>query len=253
MHACAPLSKRRTACSDDSNNEITTAKSHENDLFASQYGDILARSKLLRVLEWSPLELELAVRTEAQPGPMIGVLRRVIRDANPHLAIEEFSTMQDAVEDSIGAQRLAAGVIAVFGGLALLITVVGLYGLLSYLVEQRKQEIGKRMALGADRGAVVGLVMRQTLVLMATGVAIGLGLALWTSRLLGGFLYGVTASDPWTMVLAPFGLVICGLLAPAIPRFIRSKDRAQMQRRNHVHHKTRQMTFRKPIVQRRRD
>jgi ABC-type antimicrobial peptide transport system permease subunit len=70
----------------------------------------------------------------------------------------------------------------VFGGLALLITIVGLYGLLSYLVEQRKREIGIRMALGANRGIVVGMVMRQTLVQMAAGVVIGLGLALWSNR-----------------------------------------------------------------------
>jgi predicted permease len=161
--------------------------------------------------------MELAVRTKAQPDAMIGELRRSIAEANPHVAIGEFSTMQEAVEDSIGGQRLAAGVVEVFGGLALLITVVGMYGLLSYLVEQRTQEIGIRMALGADRGAVVGIVIRQTLVLMGVGVVIGLGLALWSNRLLGGFLYGVTASDPWTMGLAPLGLVICGLLAAAVP------------------------------------
>jgi ABC-type antimicrobial peptide transport system permease subunit len=161
--------------------------------------------------------MELAVRTKAQPEAMIGQLRRSIAEANPHVAIGEFSTMQDAVEDTIGGQRLAAGVVGVFGGLALLITVVGLYGLLSYLVEQRTQEIGIRMALGADRGAVVGIVIRQTLVLMGVGVVIGLGLALWSNRLLAGFLYGVTASDPWAMGLAPLGLVICGLLAAAVP------------------------------------
>ena len=102
-------------------------------------------------------------------------------------------------------------------GLALLITVVGLYGLLSYLVEQRTQEIGIRMALGADKSAVVGMVMRQTMVLMVAGVVVGLGLAMWSNRLLHGFLYGVSASDPWTMGLAPLGLVICGLLAAVIP------------------------------------
>ncbi|HEX8713284.1 MAG TPA: FtsX-like permease family protein, partial [Terracidiphilus sp.] len=89
--------------------------------------------------------------------------------------------------------------------------------LLSYLVEQRRQEIGIRMALGADRGAVVGMVMRQTLVLMGAGAAIGVGLALWSDRLLEGFLYGVSASDPWTMVIAPLVLVICGLIAALIP------------------------------------
>jgi predicted permease len=161
--------------------------------------------------------MELAVRTEVRPDAMVGELRREIAEANPHLAIGDFSTMEAAVEDSIGAQKLATGVIGVFGGLALLITVVGLYGLLSYLVEQRTQEIGIRMALGADRGAVVGMVMRQTLVLMGAGVAIGLGLALWSNRLLHGFLYGVSALDPWTVCLAPLGLVVCGLIAAIVP------------------------------------
>ena len=161
--------------------------------------------------------MELAVRTEVEPTAMIGELRRGIAQQNPHLAIGEFSTMKEAVEDSIGAQKLAAGVVEAFGGLALLITVVGLYGLLSYSVEQRTQEIGVRMALGADRGAVVGMVMRQTLVLIIAGVAIGVGLALWSNRLLNGFLFGVTSLDPWTMGLAPLGLTICGLLAAAIP------------------------------------
>ena len=161
--------------------------------------------------------MELGVRTEVRPDAMVGELRREIARANPHLAIGDFSTMEAAVEDSIGAQKLAAEVIGVFGGLALLITVVGLYGLLSYLVEQRTQEIGIRMALGAGRGAVVGMVMRQTLVLMGAGVAIGLGLALWSNQLLHGFLYGVSASDPWTVCLAPLGLVMCGLIAAVVP------------------------------------
>lgn len=161
--------------------------------------------------------MELAVRTELPPDAMIGDLRRAIVQANPHLAIGEFSTMQEAVEDSFGAQKLAAKVVGVFGGLALLITVAGLFGLLSYLVEQRRQEIGIRMALGADRGAVVAMVMRQTLVLMGTGAAIGIVLALWSNRLLKGFLYGVSTSDPWTMAIAPMLLVLCGLIAALIP------------------------------------
>jgi predicted permease len=161
--------------------------------------------------------MQLVVRTEIAPNAMIAELRRGIRNLNPHLAIGEFSTMQEAVEDSIGAQKLAGQVVGVFGGLALVITVAGLYGLLSYLVEQRKQEIGIRMALGADRGAVVGMILRHTLMLLGTGVAIGVGIALWSDRLLRGFLFGVSASDPWTMGLAPLGLVICGLLAATIP------------------------------------
>jgi predicted permease len=161
--------------------------------------------------------MQLAVRTDLPPQAMITELRRGIAESNRHLAIGEFATMEEAVEDSIGSQKLAAQVIGVFGGLALLMTAVGLYGLLSYSVEQRTREIGIRMALGADRGAVVGMVIRQTLLLVGSGAAIGVGMALWSSRLLHAFLYDVSASDPWTMALAPVALVICGLMAAAVP------------------------------------
>jgi predicted permease len=169
---------------------------------------------------YSPLlsrYMELAVRTEVRPDAMISDLRRKIAETNPHLAIGEFSTMETAVEDSISAQKLAAVVIEVFGGLALLITAVGLYGLLSYLVERRKREIGIRMALGANRGIVVGMIMRQILVLLVTGVVIGLGFALWSNRLLHSFLFGVSASDPWTVCLAPLALVVAGVIAALVP------------------------------------
>ena len=160
---------------------------------------------------------ELAIRTEVAPGTMVAELRRQIAEINPHLAIGEFSTMSEAVEDSIGAQKLAAGVVGVFGGLALLITLVGLYGLLTYMVEQRTREIGIRMALGADRAAVISMIMRQALLLMALGATAGVCIALWSNRLLHSFLYGVTASDPWAITLTPLGLVLCGLVAAAVP------------------------------------
>ena len=161
--------------------------------------------------------MEVAIRTEVAPGTMIAQLRRQIAEVNPHLAIGEFSTMSEAVEDSIGAQKLAAGVVGAFGALALLITIVGLCGLLTYMVEQRTREIGIRMALGADRATVVGLVLRHALLLMTLGASVGVCLALWSNRLLHAFLYGVTASDPWTVALAPLGLVLCGLAAAAVP------------------------------------
>jgi ABC-type antimicrobial peptide transport system permease subunit len=160
--------------------------------------------------------MEIAIRTEVAPGAMVAELHRQISEVNPHLAIGEFSTMTEAVEDSIGAQKLAAGVVGVFGVLALLITLVGLYGLLTYMVEQRTREIGIRMALGADRTAVISMVMRQALLLMALGAVAGVCLALWSNRLLQAFLFGVTASDPLAITLAPLGLVLCGLVAAAV-------------------------------------
>jgi len=161
--------------------------------------------------------MQAAVRTEIAPGLLIPELRRWIQQANPHLAIGECTTMAEAVEDSIGAQKLAEQVIGVFGGLVLLITVVGLYGLLSYLVAQRTQEIGIRMALGAGRGRVVRMMMRQTLIWLGVGTVIGIGLAVASGRLLERFLFGVSTRDPWTMGLAPLGLVVCGVLAAMVP------------------------------------
>ena len=161
--------------------------------------------------------MEVAVHTEIAPGVVIPELHRRILETNPHLAVGATTTMQEAVEDSIGAQRLAARVVGVFGGLVLLITAVGLYGLLNSLVTRRTQEIGIRMALGADRSRVVAMVMGQMLVLLLSGVTAGVGLAFATDRLLQRFLFGVRSVDPWTMSLAPLVLVACGVLAAAMP------------------------------------
>jgi predicted permease len=161
--------------------------------------------------------MELAVRTRAAPLELIPELRRVIRRENPELVAEHFSTMDQAVEESIGDQNLAARVIGIFGGLALLITIVGLYGLLSYSVAQRTREIGIRMALGADRSRVTRMILRQALTLIAAGIAAGLALAFWASRFLNSFLYGVSTHDPWTLAAVPFVLVLCGILAAYLP------------------------------------
>ena len=161
--------------------------------------------------------MEVAVRTEAAPGALIPELQRTLHQANPHIAVAEFSTMSEAVEDSISAQRLAAGVIGSFSALVLLITMAGLYGLLSFLVARRSREIGIRMALGADRSRVIAMVMRQTLLLLGIGTIAGIGLALAAGRLLQRFLFGVRASDPWAIALAPIVLLACGIVASLIP------------------------------------
>jgi predicted permease len=161
--------------------------------------------------------MQVAVRTEMPPAVMIPELRQGIQRANPHLAVGECIPMTEAVEDSIGTQKLVTRVIAVFGALVLLITVVGLYGLLNYVVTQRTQEIGIRMALGADRSRVMAMVLRHTLALMLCGTAMGIALALACGRLLQNFLFGVKAADPWTMGLTALGLVICGLAAAVVP------------------------------------
>ncbi|HWA93769.1 MAG TPA: ABC transporter permease [Terracidiphilus sp.] len=161
--------------------------------------------------------MQVAVRTEIAPAALIPTLRQAIHDANPHLAIGECTSMAEAVEDSVSAQKMAALVIGVFGGLVLLITAVGLYGLLNFLVAQRTPEIGIRMALGANRVRVIEMVMGQLLIWLAAGTLLGVGLALASGRLLEAYLFGVRATDPWSMALAPLTLLFCGVLAALVP------------------------------------
>jgi ABC-type antimicrobial peptide transport system permease subunit len=95
--------------------------------------------------------------------------------------------------------------------------VVGLYGLFTYVVTQRTREIGIRMALGADRGRVLSMILQKALFLMGPGIAIGLTSTFWASRFLHKFLYGVSEHDPWTLVLFPAILLLFGIFAVAIP------------------------------------
>lgn len=161
--------------------------------------------------------MQVAVRTETTPAAMVPALRAGIRAANPHLAVGTCATMAEAVEDSLGAENLVARVTAVFGGLVLLITLTGLHGLLNYLVAQRTQEIGIRMALGAERADVVAMILRRALVLLVIGTLGGVALALLGGRLLERFLYGVRATDGWTIALTCAGLLVCGVGAALMP------------------------------------
>jgi ABC-type antimicrobial peptide transport system permease subunit len=125
--------------------------------------------------------------------------------------------MDQIVEDSFGSQRLAAHLLEIFGGSALLLCVAGLYGLLAYVVTQRTRELGLRIALGAQRGNLLWLVMRQAGAMLTLGVVVGLGLAWASGKLVGGFLYGVKAHDGWTLAGAAVLLFLSGMLAAYLP------------------------------------
>jgi predicted permease len=161
--------------------------------------------------------MQLAVRTQANPDGMIPEVSRAIREENPHLLISHISTMNQSVEDSIGTQRLIGGLTGTFSGLALLITAVGLYGLLSFTVSQRTREIGIRMALGAGRRQLTSMVIGQSFLLMIAGITIGISASLWANRFLKSFLYGVSSHDPWMITLGPVILLAFGTIAAVLP------------------------------------
>jgi predicted permease len=165
----------------------------------------------------STIAMDLAVRTARPTAEIIPDLRAILRQASPELANSTITTMDQIVEDSYGSQRLAAHLLEIFGGSALLLCIAGLYGLLAYVVTQRTRELGVRIALGAQRGDVIWLVMRQAATLVITGVAIGLALAFASTRLIRSYLYGVSAHDTWTLVAVAVVLLLSGAVAAYLP------------------------------------
>ncbi len=163
------------------------------------------------------IAMDLAIRTEQPTAQMIPQIRDILRHASPELATATITTMDQIVEDSYGSQRLAAHLLEIFGGSALLLCVAGLYGLLAYVVTQRTRELGVRIALGAQRGNLLWMVLRQAAVMLLIGVAIGTALAWVSGRLVRGFLYGVSAHDGWTLAGAALLLLASGLLAAYLP------------------------------------
>lgn len=165
----------------------------------------------------STISMDLVVRTDRAPDSIIPDLRDLLRQASPEMANATFTTMDQVVEDSFGSQRLAAHLLEVFGASALLLSVAGLYGLLAWVVTQRTREMGIRIALGAARGNLLWLILRQAGAMLLAGIAGGTGLALLCGRLLRGYLYGVSTHDAWTLAGAAALLFLTGLLAAYLP------------------------------------
>jgi putative ABC transport system permease protein len=143
--------------------------------------------------------------------------RTVFRRIAPDLALDNFQTMQEAVDQSNFSSRLGLYLIAAFAGLAVLMVIAGLYGVLSQLVSQRRREFGLRMALGATRQSIVRMVMLRGSVIVATGLAAGIILALSLGRLIKAFLYGVKPLDTSTYAVAVVALFMVGAGAALVP------------------------------------
>jgi predicted permease len=149
--------------------------------------------------------------------PVAQEMRSVFHQLAPGFALDNFQTMQDAVDKNTFSQRLGLYLVGSFAGLAIAMVIAGLYGVLSQLVSYRKREIGVRMALGATRGSVATLVLRQGSILIGAGLAAGLVLAFATGRLIKGFLYEVKPLDASTYVSVAVALTAIGLVAALIP------------------------------------
>jgi ABC-type antimicrobial peptide transport system permease subunit len=159
----------------------------------------------------------LVIRTSIPPESLTKEVRVVVTSVNPAQPLYNVLTMEQVIDESLASRRLNLWLLAIFAGIALVLSASGLYGVISYLVAQRTREIGMRIALGAQAGDVIGLVMRQGARLTGAGILVGLLGAFAFTRVLQSFLYGVSARDPLTYATLAALLAAIALLATWLP------------------------------------
>jgi putative ABC transport system permease protein len=161
--------------------------------------------------------VSLVLRTANDPRSAVTALRDVVRAIDPNQPLVKIRTMEENIQTSVTEPRFRTTLLGIFAGCAVLLSVIGLYGVMMYSVTRRASEIGIRMALGAQRSDILRMVLAEGLRLALAGIAIGGVGSLVVSRLLANFLFGTTATDPLTYTLVPLLLIAVALLACYIP------------------------------------
>ena len=162
-------------------------------------------------------QLFLTIRTQSEPLAMLPAVRRTIASVDPLQPVYMIRALDDAFAEAVSQRRAAMLLITIFAGVALVLAAVGIYGLMSYMVNERTHEIGIRMALGAAGGDVLGLVVRQTVRLVVIGAALGIAGALALGRALTSLVFEVRPSDPTTLVTVTVLLTVVALAATLVP------------------------------------
>lgn len=157
------------------------------------------------------------VRTPADPSAVARTVRTVVHDADPSVAIVEMDSMANQVAESLWQESLFARLTTIFGGLAMLLACIGLYGTMSYGVGRRRGEIAVRMALGAQFGNVLWMVLRRAIVMALAGVAIGVPLSVWVGRFVASQMFGLTPRDPVTLTGTAILLIAIASIAGYLP------------------------------------
>jgi predicted permease len=169
------------------------------------------------VLQAPMRSLNVVLRTAGDPLSMTESVRTAMRDVDPTLPVQRFTSQTEQISERFAQERLFATAYTAFGALALVLACIGLFGVMSYNVARRTNEIGIRMALGAQRRTVLGMVMRESMLLVTAGVLVGLGAALWAGRFVQTVLYGLAPNDPFTIASAAAVIVIVSALAGYLP------------------------------------
>ncbi|HTM04346.1 MAG TPA: ABC transporter permease [Vicinamibacterales bacterium] len=165
----------------------------------------------------------VVVRTAGDPTPFVETLRREIHDVDPGVVVSQVRTLDSVVSDAAAQPRFRTELLVGIAGLALTLALIGLYGVVTYSVSQRRRDIAVRVALGATRQNIVRMILRQGLVVATAGAAAGVAVALALSRLLSGLLYGVAPTDPVSFAGAVILLLGVSLVATAIPAWMAAR------------------------------
>jgi putative ABC transport system permease protein len=163
------------------------------------------------------LNATLVVHTAGDPRTLATPIRRVVSDLDRDLPVDQALTMDEVIAASLASNRFNTVLLGLFAGLALVLAAVGVYGVVSYTVDQRTHEIGIRMALGAHRDDVLGLVLRQGMILVLIGLGLGLVGAFAATRQLASLVYGVSTNDPWTFAIVALVLAAVAFAANFLP------------------------------------
>ncbi|MEO7965471.1 MAG: ADOP family duplicated permease, partial [Gemmatimonadaceae bacterium] len=174
----------------------------------------------------------LIVRTKGDPTQLASVVRGRVQSVDPNTPVSDMRSMQALLSDSLRRPRLVFTIITLFASLGLALGAIGIYGVVAYGVQQRLRELGIRAALGADAGALRGLVMRGGLVFAVAGVAAGIPLTFAVSRMMRGFVYGVSSNDPISLIAVAILMLLVAAASSWIParRAARSDPMAALQR-----------------------
>jgi putative ABC transport system permease protein len=167
--------------------------------------------------QWPDGDMNLIVKSGVSPAALSAAVREVVNTVDKDQPIAETSTMEQLVSDSVATRRVTLVLLGLFSGLALVLAAIGIYGVISYSVAQRTQEIGIRVALGAQRSSLMSMILKQGLRTALLGIGIGLVAALGLTQLMKSLLFGIGATDPVTFISVAATLLLVALAACYLP------------------------------------
>jgi putative ABC transport system permease protein len=216
---------RRDFPNEDPIGQIVTGLPDGSKTIVGVVADVKQRSLTAEILPqiYAPMDqmptarANLVIRTSGNPMALVSAMRKLVLDLDSNVPLDAVQTMDDLIASQVASQRFNAVALSAFAGLAMLLAAVGIYGVMAYAVGQRTREFGIRMALGAERGDVLRMVLKQGLLLATIGIIAGLAASFGLTRLLSAKLYGVKATDPLTFALVTGVFVVVALAACWVP------------------------------------